>query len=354
MFRILFLSVCLLLLFWWVRGQSFFHQPTASSSDSAQLAQSLEPSPEASPSPPPSPSPEVSPSPVAVNAINSRSFFGSQSPFRKMISADAKYTKEGRIGSVRPSLEAYSIPIYRVGSKAVPNVKVVNRYSNRTVEWPIPTDAVPSSGVDHHIAIIKGGTIYEMWDATWQGSSSISAGGMKDFSLAGDGISHPANQRVTAAGFSGLAGMIVKEDFLNAEGKFQQNPVISHAINVSLPHALIQKNSFIAPAVGGESHEDNTGSIPLGARYALPKDLDVDALDVHPFVKSLARAVRDYGFYVGDRNDAKQYKGSYVATFKVEPGVFQSVYGVSNDQFYLTVQAQFYQVIEKYGLFRVN
>jgi hypothetical protein len=300
----------------------------------------------------PTATPSAAPSPKIQSLQGAPRFF-TGSVFAKPLATSLSYTKEPRITSIRPNLEAFSVPIYRVG-KDTPLVKVFNDWG-RTYQWPIPAAAQSSTGVDKHIAILdtNKNVIDEIWMMERQGDGTVKAGGMKDFPVSGDGISHPANQRVTASGFSAVAGTLVREDFLE-NGKFIQSPVIHHALTISIPHALLKKESFISPAVGGDAAGDNTGDIPVGAKFALPKDLDVDSLTVHPLVKSIARAAKDYGIYVTDRNDAKQYNGGYVGTVRVEVGVIQSVYGTSNDELATTIQKQMGDIIQKYGIYRVK
>jgi hypothetical protein len=330
---------------WWMRKKSSVQ------STSMSVSPTLLPTPSVSPSPSPTPSPSPSPSP---KPIGFRLFSGSV--FTKKIPATAKYSKEERIGTIRPTTEEYAEPIYRTSDNNLPLVKVVNRYGGRTVEWPIPVAIKTAPGTDRQMAVMhKGkGVMYEFWNAEWQGDGSILAGGMKDFAFSGDGMSHPANQRVTASGFAATAGMVIQEDFSGGGSSFNQSPTFNHALTIFLPHQLIKKDGFVAPAQTGEATADNSGDIPLGVRYALPRELDVESLDVHPFVKSLARALHDYGAYVSDRNNSGQYKGKYISTMKVEKGVLQKVYGKSQTELNKTIQEQMFSIIEKYGLYRVE
>jgi hypothetical protein len=292
-----------------------------------------------------SPSASPSPTPKLITPANLKAPLFNGSVFTRRIPDTATYTKEDRIGTLRPSLESYSMPIYRI-KEDVPLVKIINNYGGRTENWPIPSNAKTSTGEDRTLAVFDQAhqMIYEMWDAKWQSDGSIHAGGMKNFAMNGDGLSHPRNQRVTASGFAGVAGMIIREDGTS----------INHALNISIPHQLIKKDSYISPAINGESAGDNTGDIPLGTHLALPKSLNVDELNVHPFTKALARSLRDYGAYVSDRNNAGQYQGKYIATVKVEPGVTQTLYKSSNDALNPTIQKQMYDIFQKYGLYRVN
>ncbi len=308
-------------------------EPSAAPSPTTEIASSL-----------PSPSPSPTPVPLVLHRL----FTSSSNPFNQKIPSSASYSKDEKIGSVRPAQEDYSMPIYRISSKNVPLVKVVNDYG-RTENWPIPRSAQPNTGTDHRLAVVDTSkqVIYEMWDAEWRDDTTLHAGGMKDFPLNGDGLSHPANQRVNAAGWAASAGMFTLADFSTTSE-------VSHALMISLPHALLKRDAFISPAIGGEAHGDNTGDIPLGTRFALPKNVDVDALQISPFTKILVRQLRDYGAFVSDRNNAAKYKGQYVATFQVEQGLPKKIYGISNNDLSQKVQTEMYEVIQKYGLYRIS
>lgn len=318
------------------------------------IAPTTTPIPQTSPPLLPSPtSSTLSPATSSLKISTHRLFTNPTSPFNTLIPSAATYTKENQIGTIRPALEAYSLPIYRVTTN-IPTIKVFNDYG-RSEFWPIPGTAQFTNGSDHRLAVIDKikHIAYEIWDGNWQ-SGSIHAGGMKDFPLQGDGLSHPKNQRVTAAGFAGSAGMITQEDFTDNAGKLNPQPEISHALMISIPHQILRRNAYIPPAQSGEDTSDNTGNIPLGAHYALPKNLNVEKLNVHPFVKSMAKAMRDYGAYVTDRNNSGQYNGKYVTTIQVEPGLIQKIYGTSNDALGQKIQQQMFDIIQQYGIYKVS
>ncbi|PWT71328.1 MAG: hypothetical protein C5B59_18300 [Bacteroidetes bacterium] len=293
--------------------------------------------------------------PAVTFAASSIPIFGPTAPFNHQIPAGATYTVETRIGSFRQVYTDYSIPLYRIFPPLPALVTVTNTYSGRTAQWPIPTTAQPATGDDHHLGVISTSEneLYEMWDAVWAGTTQINAGGMKDFPLNGTGISNPTYQKVTAAGFAVSAGAVLREDFTDpATGQLNPTLSINHALAAAIPNALIQNNGFVAPAVGGESGD--TGDIPLGALYAIPKSVNVDALQIHPLSKALLRAARDYGIYINDSNAAAQYNNKDTATIRIEPGLTDSLFGQASDDLIPTVQQDIYTVVAQYGLYRVT
>lgn len=277
------------------------------------------------------------------------------SPFNTPISYDAAYRPEPRIGAIRPGYPEWSMPIYRITStEQTPLVTIVNEYSGRVEEWPIPLDAQPASADDRHMGVIDfgAGLTYEMWDARWQSNGTILAGGMVSFPLDGPGISANPNQRVTAAGFAVSAGMVIREDL---EGQNLDHLVIAHALTITLPRDIIAPEEFIAPAVGGEVAGTNrTDGIPMGTRFALPQHVDIDALPgLHPLSRAVLRAARDYGVYVNDSSTAGLYNGLYVGTFRMEPGLAMDFYQQDDLTLLRQIEEETAEVIAEYGIYRV-
>ncbi len=280
------------------------------------------------------------------------------SPFNAPIPEDALYLPEDRIGTFRHGFDEWSMPIYRLSSGAdVPLVTVTNRFSGRTETWPIPTTAEPASASDAHMAVIitADGMLYEFWETRWNDDTAIQAGGMMSFPLDGPGISDPPHYRVTAAGFAVMAGMIIREDFLNpVTGELEPDHPIAHALSMSLPFDVVMSNGYIAPAVGGEwMGEAGPEGVPMGAHFALARDLDVDALDVHPLTREVLRAARDYGLYVNDTNAAEVYEEQYVGVIRIEPGLIEDLYDAEVEDMMAQMAEEVHAVLQEYGLYRV-
>jgi hypothetical protein len=302
----------------------------------------------------PSPSPTVSPS---SSPISSFRLFNDTSAFNTLIPSTATYTLESRIGSFRQVFEDWSAPIYRVSSSENPPlVSVINDYSGRTEHWPIPTYAQPAIEADHHMSVWfkHNNVLYEFWNARWNGSSTINAGGMKNFPISGSlatGISNPTNQTVVAAGFAVTAGMLVQEDFEIGPNQYNPTKTINHALTMGLNYALLKSGGFVPPAVGAES---GTGDIPLGARYALPRNTPVETLNVHPLARAMLQAARDYGIYVNDHSSPSLYQNKEAGTIRVEPALCPKVFNATCDNLMAQVQADIYSVVQQYKLYRVT
>jgi parallel beta-helix repeat protein len=308
--------------------------------------------------PTPRPTPSTSPAPSGLTTLSARPYVGINDFHNHLIPSNAQYTREDRIGSFRHTFSDWTTPVYRIPpTENPPLVTIVNTYSGRTEYWPIPTYAIPTLTSDQKMFVMfkDRNVTYEFWQANWISSSYIEAGGMKNFPLDGTCVSNPTYQTVTAAGWSTSCGEILIEDFTDAQtGALNPNMHIRHAIAVSIPHELLKKDAFIPPAVNGEPATDNTGDIPLGTVYALPKSLNIEALNVHPFTRAVLYAARDYGLYVQDRNAAAVYNNKYPLVFTLEIGVGDKVFGIPNDTLLDIVQQETDMVVQQTGLYRVS
>lgn len=263
---------------------------------------------------------------------------------------------ENRIGSVRPSSKDYCPPFYRVtGNESL--VKVVNRYSGRINNWPVPKDLVFDTGSDGGAVIISPTKVMEIWQGVWNSTKTqITAGGNVEFDINGNGVTPNPNQRVSASGISVAGGTIILEDFMDDTGKIVLDKEITHALRMSLPGGLIN-NQFISPAVGAESSgSGGSNGIPMGARYTF-QNLNLSEFPnlLHPFVAKVLKAIDTYGVYVIDGSGTPTVSGKYIGTFTLEDGLLEKVYNVTHDTFiYSTIQKQVWDVLARFPLYRAN
>jgi hypothetical protein len=143
---------------------------------------------------------------------------------------------------------------------------------------------------------------YEVWNGSFNAAAgTYSAEYMvrNDF-VNGTGFGQDGiGAGVRAAGAS-LLGGVVTWDELNSG-------VINHALAIELsPEQLkagaTQADQFVFPAVTADtgSTEYYTGSIPMGAHFALPADVDIAAAGLTPEGATIAHAYQTYGGYVVD------------------------------------------------------
>jgi hypothetical protein len=108
-----------------------------------------------------------------------------------------------------------------------------------------------------------------------------------------------AGAGVRAAGASLLGGLILPEELDKLS--------IEHALPIELDWSQLkagrrQPDQFVFPAVTADSDSVETykGTIPMGARFALPPDLDLSSAGLTPEGLAVARAYQKYGGYVVD------------------------------------------------------
>jgi hypothetical protein len=75
---------------------------------------------------------------------------------------------------------------------------------------------------------------------------------------------------------------------------------VEHAIHFAIPETR-ERTRWVLPAQRSDGQTASDLAIPEGATFRLPADLDLDALDMDPFARVLARAVQRYGMVLRDR-----------------------------------------------------
>jgi len=181
------------------------------------------------------------------------------------------------------------------------------------INFPIPKGAVPPAGTDHNTSFIytaNDGSPYagmelDCWIAqynatndTWScGTASL----VKNNTTNGWGTCAEGN--ITsyhcnggyAAGFDYAAGPIRPEEI--------QAGKITHALVVALSNT---GSGITCPA----THTDHSGNgIPEGGHFFLPASYNVDAQSWSPWVKTVAKALQQYGGYIVDYGGSFEVKG---------------------------------------------
>jgi hypothetical protein len=171
-----------------------------------------------------------------------------------------------------------------------------------TGSMPIPAGATPDPAGDHHMAVVDParGLEWGCWDMRLEGGRWV-AGLCATADLAGDGVRPPATTArpwtaahgARACGFPLLAGLIRVEEV--EAGR------IDHALVIAYPN--VRSGWFTPPASTGSAVGTSNG-IPCGGRVQLDPSLDLDALGLSRTGRILARALQEYGAYVGDYSGA--------------------------------------------------
>ncbi len=228
-------------------------------------------------------------------------------------------------GTVNVNTRSYSSPVFIAPANAA-TVKV-SQYdcqhkgyldSNLATQWaavPMPATAKPSNGTDGEMTVYQPSTntVWEFWktqknvDGTWQ---ACWGGRMQNASTNPGHFTGYYGTTATSLPF--LAGQITADELKRGE--------IRHAIGIALRNATA-RSYFSWPAQ--RSDGNGLGIIPQGTRIRLDPTINVDALNLHPMAKIIAKAAQKYGFIVWDTAGSISIRAqnvvSYTAIGQVDP-----------------------------------
>jgi hypothetical protein len=197
----------------------------------------------------------------------------------------------------------YSTPVYRV-PRDQPRVKVTLDNTATYAESlrqaissvPIPRHAKPAKGSDGHMVVYQRSTdtMWEFWRMQRRpdGWHAKMAGRMENVSrnpgVFGGENGFPWGATATSLP---LLGGLMRPAELRA-GR------INHALALAIPAP--RASTWSAPALRTDGSASGAAAIPLGARFRLDPDFDVDQLRASRPVKAMARAAQRYGIVVRD------------------------------------------------------
>jgi len=217
--------------------------------------------------------------------------------------------KQTYYGTVSINTSAYASPVYVVGPE-VPAVKVTewdchgNGWMDPELarQWnavPIPSYAEPADGTDAEMTVYQpsADTVWEFWQARktndlWQACW----GGRMQHASRSNGIWQKP-YGTTATGLPFLGGQITADELSRGE--------IRHVMGIALVD-VERWECFSWPANRSDGYNPSQipNRIPEGLRFRLDPDVNVEALDLHPVGKVIARAAQKYGFVVWDKAGA--------------------------------------------------
>jgi hypothetical protein len=172
-----------------------------------------------------------------------------------------------------------------------------------TVVFPIPAGAQPTTGSDHHLAVVNGNQELDMWLAAYNASNDTwSAGTRAVEDVTGWGAACAEGQHcngAVAAGFDLLGGAVRPEEI--------QQGHIDHALSITSPAT---RSGYIAcPATHTDGATSSSSAIPEGARIQLDPSFNVDAQSWPAWEKVVAKALQTYGAYVSDTSGSLAIRG---------------------------------------------
>lgn len=202
------------------------------------------------------------------------------------------------------NLGSYSAPVYTAdaNTKTVP----VTQWSCQNYldpdlprQWaavPIPPNAKPAYGTDAEMTIFQPSTdsMWEFWQARQSGGQWQACWGGKMEGVSKNKGIWPQRYGVAATGLPFSAGQITVQDL--------KSGAIRHVMGIAL---VDTENSsvFSWPANRSDGYNPQNASnrIPEGLRFRLDPKVNVEALNITPVAKMVAKAAQTYGFVVWDK-----------------------------------------------------
>ena len=216
--------------------------------------------------------------------------------------------KKAYYGTVAINTTSYASPVYVVGPEVKPVVVTPSDCQKKghidkglTEQWsavPVPEYAEAATGTDAEMTVYQpsSDTIWEFWKAkkSAEGKWEACWGGRMQNVSKSNGI-WPKYYGTTATGLPFLGGQLTVEEMQRGE--------INHVMGISIVDA---EKGFVWPAnrSDGGNPKNAPNWIPEGTRFRLDPTVNVDALNMHPIGKAVAKAAQKYGFVVWDKAGA--------------------------------------------------
>lgn len=172
-----------------------------------------------------------------------------------------------------------------------------------TVVFSIPPGARPTTGSDHHLAVINGKQELDMWLASYDPAKDAWSAGVRVVNdLSGEGALCARGQHCNgaeASGFALLGGTIRPAEIERGH--------IDHALAMITPYT---RAGYIAcPATHTDGKAEDPAAIPEGAHVQLDPAVNVDAQPWPVWEKIIAKALQTYGAYIVDTGGALAVRG---------------------------------------------
>lgn len=218
------------------------------------------------------------------------------------------YREQGFVLAVRE----WSVPVY-FAERDTPRRDVLLTAdwapATRMLEVPIPAWARAGPDEDGSMVVLDldAGCEYDFWQARRE-DGRWSASWANAIRLDGDGV-FPKGLSARGSGFALLAGVIWPEELRRGR--------IDHALVFTYPFA--RSGGPVAPATESDGDVDRADAIPEGARVQLDPSLDLDALDLEPYERTIARCLQEYGMILGDSGGGIELEAVHPQSARGDP-----------------------------------
>jgi PKD repeat protein len=157
--------------------------------------------------------------------------------------------------------------------------------------FAIPETAKQDPSGDGHLAVYDPATQreWDMWQASNSSGSWASSAGAA-VSMTGNGVAPVGFASGNAANFPLLGGLIRPEEILQGR--------IDHALVFGMPG--VNNTGYVCPATHNDGDTTSSSAPKEGTRFQLDPSLNIDALAVPAWKKTMMRAMQTYGLYLRD------------------------------------------------------
>lgn len=205
-----------------------------------------------------------------------------------------------------------NIPIYTVDSSnpfqtyadfSSTDARVVNfpKLAEITIgSVPIPTWALPSPGGDRSLAILDKGTgiLRAYFNVTKQSNTAYQFAASAYLYTNGQTLGVDNYWMSYIQGSSSVVGLANELTQIGADEVVAGQ--INHMVSVTFPSSKANVISF--PAKQADGRLGDAAAPAEGQVFRLPASLDIDAMELSPLEKMIAKAVQKYGGIVTDQN----------------------------------------------------
>jgi hypothetical protein len=221
-------------------------------------------------------------------------------------------------GKPTVNFDQYSPPIYIVPENQ-PTVRVLAQrafdkawsFPPLQALWndvPLPENLAPARGTDRDAIIYQPSTgrYWEFWILEKTGRKVKNSAGqtVPEWQAAWGGQirdlkSNPGYFPTTPEGYkfgTAATGLALLGGLMTIEE--QQKGRIEHALHFAIPKS--RSSVWTHPAQRTDGNNPDENAIPQGVTFRLPADLDLDALDMDPYARMVAKAVQKYGMVLRD------------------------------------------------------
>ena len=200
--------------------------------------------------------------------------------------------------------DAWGIAVAYDSTASLPyNVLCTMYCTTNSIAFEMPAGAEPTTGSDHHLAVVNGAQELDLWEASYNATANTWSAGTTILNDAtGWGASCGLGQHcngAVAAGFALLGGAVRPEEI--AQGH------IDHALAITTPYT---RAGYIAcPATHTDGKYSDPSALPEGALVQLDPAFNVDAQAWPAWEKVVAKALQQYGAYVADTGGSVAIRG---------------------------------------------